>query len=609
MIRLQELIHKFEVGEGTRHVRAFAAILVLLALATVYDLREYRNFSTIEAMDTAQLARNIAEGRGYTTLFVRPLSISLVEPRQMQLGRRTNDFALLKSGHPDLSNPPLYPLILAGLMEVLPFDYQITDRDVARGLMLFRYQPEELISFFNELLFLVVILLVFRLARRLFDTSVAWISAVMIAGSDLFWRFSVSGLSTMLLMVIFLSVVWCLVFMEEASRNSQRGGAWFAAIALAVGGLLGLGALTRYSFGWLILPVLAFVALFVSRRRVVLCLIVFVAFVAVLAPWLARNHSWSGTLFGTAGYAVVEGTAAFPADQLERSLKPDFGTVSFNDYFRKLAVNTSGILQNELPKLGGNWISAFFLVGLMVPFLSKALGRMRIFLVLSLVVMMVAQAMGRTHLSDASPEINSENLLVLLAPLVFIFGAGMYSLLLDQLNLPFPQLRHVVTGVIVVLASGPLILTLLPPREFPLAFPPYSPPWIQQFGRWMEEKELVMSDMPWAMAWYGRRQSVWTTLSVRDDQRRNDFFSINDSRKPIRALYLTTLSMDARFHSQIIKGKSGTWERFLLDGLVTTNGLPVGFPLKYAPPGSYFKQGQLFLTDWPRWEGRSDPTR
>ncbi|HXT39806.1 MAG TPA: glycosyltransferase family 39 protein, partial [Candidatus Angelobacter sp.] len=578
MIRLQELIHKFEVGEGTRHVRTFAAILVLLALATIYDVREYRNFSTTEAMDTAQLARNIAEGRGYTTLFVRPLSISLVESRQMQLGRRTNDFALLKSGHPDLANPPLYPLILAGLMKVLPFDYQITDRDVARGLMLFRYQPEELISFFNEALFLVVIFLVFRLARRLFDTSVAWISAVMIAGSDLFWRFSVSGLSTVLLMVIFLSVVWCLVFMEEASRNSQRGGAWFAAIALVVGGLLGLGALTRYSFGWLILPVLAFVALYLSRRRVVLCLVVFAAFVAVLAPWLARNHAWSGTLFGTAGYAAVEGTAAFPSDQLERSLKPDFGIVAFNDFFRKLAVNTSGILQDELPKLGGNWISAFFLVGLLVPFVSKALGRVRIFLVLSLVVVTVAQAMGKTHLSEASSEINSENLLVLLAPLVFIYGAGMYSMLLDQLNLPFPQLRHVVTGVVVVLVSSPLILTLLPPREFPLAFPPYSPPWIQQFGRWMEEKELVMSDMPWAMAWYGRRQSVWTTLSVRDDQRRDDFFSINDSRKPIRALYLTTLSMDARFHSQIIKGKPGTWERFLLDGLVTTNGLPVGFP-------------------------------
>jgi hypothetical protein len=494
-------------------------------------------------------------------------------------------------------------------MKVLPFDYQITDRDVARGLMLFRYQPEELISFFNEALFLVVIFLVFQLARRLFDTSVAWISAVVIAGSDLFWKFSVSGLSTLLLMVIFLSVVWCLVFMDQASRESERGGAWFGAMALVVGGLVGLGALTRYSFGWLIFPVLAFVALYLNRRRVVLCLIVFVAFVAVLAPWLARNYAWSGTLFGTAGYAVIEDTAAFPADQLERSLKPDFSSLAFTDYFRKLAVNASGILQNELPKLGGNWISAFFLVGLLVPFVSKALGRMRVFLVLSLVVMTVAQAMGKTHLSDASSAINSENLLVLLAPLVFIYGVGMYSLLLDQVNLPFPQLRHVVTGVVVVLASSPLIFTFLPPREFPLVFPPYSPPWVQRFGRWMEEKELVMSDMPWAMAWYGRRQSVWTTLSVRDNQRRDDFFSINDSRKPIRALYLTTLRMDARLHSQIIESKQGTWERFLLDGLVTTNGLPVGFPLKYAAPGGYYKQGQLFLADWPRWEARSDPTR
>jgi hypothetical protein len=305
----------------------------------------------------------------------------------------------------------------------------------------------------------------------------------------------------------------------------------------------------------------------------------------------------------------VEDTTVFPADQLERSLKPDFSEVAFTDYLRKLAVNAGGLFQNELPGIGGTWISAFFLVGLLVPFVSKALGRLRVFLVLSLFVMTVAQAMGKTHLSSASAEINSENLLVLLAPLVFIYGAGMYSLLLDQLNLPFPQLRHVVTGVFVLAASGSLIFTLLPPREFPLVFPPYYPPWIQQFGRWMDEKELVMSDMPWAMAWYGRRQSVWTTLNVRDDQRRDDFFSINDSRKPIHALYLTSLSMDARFHSQVLQSKEGSWERFLLDGLATTNGLPVGFPLKLVPPRGYHKQGHLFLTDWPRWNGRSDPTR
>ncbi|PYM14981.1 MAG: hypothetical protein DME18_05400, partial [Verrucomicrobia bacterium] len=169
MIRLQEWIHKFEVGEGTRTVRFVLAILALLALTAVYDLREYRNFSTAEAMDAAQLARNIAEGQGYTTLFVRPLSLSLVEQHQIRRHQRTNDFALLKSGHPDLANPPLYPVILAALMRALPFDYQITEQNITHGSVLFRYQPEMLICFFNQALFLAVIFQVFLLARRLFD--------------------------------------------------------------------------------------------------------------------------------------------------------------------------------------------------------------------------------------------------------------------------------------------------------------------------------------------------------------------------------------------------------------------------------------------------------
>jgi len=38
---------------------------------------------------------------------------------------------------------------------------------------------------------------------------------------------------------------------------------------LAGGGLVGLGALTRYSFGWLIVPVLCVIGLYFAQRRVV----------------------------------------------------------------------------------------------------------------------------------------------------------------------------------------------------------------------------------------------------------------------------------------------------------------------------------------------------
>lgn len=604
MIQLQEWIHKLEVGEGTRVVRLALALLALLGLAALYDGLEYRNFATAEAMDGAQLARNIAEGEGYTTLCIRPLSLSLVEQQQVRLKQRTNDFAILKSGHPDLANPPVYPLLLAGLMKALPFDWEIPG-----GIPFSRYQPEILIGFLNQALFFLALFLTFQLARRLYDASVAWISTIVFAGSDLFWRFSVSGLSTMLLVVIFLLLVWCLVWMEQGSQDPKRRGGWFAGMSLLAGGLVGAGTLTRYSFGWLILPVLAFLGFQLERRRVLVCLVALTAFAALLGPWLARNYSWSGTPFGIPGYALWQDTPAFPADRLERSLKPELGSIGLDDCVRKLVVNLGVIIQSELPRLAGSWMTAFFLVGLLVPFISKSLGRLRIFLVLTLLLLMGVEALGRTHLSAESPEVNSENLLVLLAPLVFIYGAGMYSLILDQLKLPFVQLRHLVTGTLVLLSCAPLIFSLLPPREYALAYPPYFPPWIQQFGRWMAEKELVMSDMPWAMAWYGRRQSIWTTLNVQDAKGNDDFFAVNDSRKPVRGLYLTTLSMDARFYSQMLRGQDWAWGKFVMDSLVTTNGLPAGFPLKFSPTGPFLSSGHFFLTDWPRWKGYAEQRR
>jgi hypothetical protein len=64
-------------------------------------LRAYRNLATQEAMDSAQLARNIAEGKGYTTLFIRPFSLYLVqshnEAKHAAAPATTNlDFAQIK---------------------------------------------------------------------------------------------------------------------------------------------------------------------------------------------------------------------------------------------------------------------------------------------------------------------------------------------------------------------------------------------------------------------------------------------------------------------------------------------------------------------------------
>ena len=215
-------------------------------------------------------------------------------------------------------------------------------------------------------------------------------------------------------------------------------------LAIAAGVVTGVGALTRYAFGWVIIPVAVFLILFGGQRRALCALAAFGAFALVLAPWIIRNFIVSGTPFGTAGFAIVEGTGAFPGFQLERSIHPrSFGMRwDWRLYLHKFLVNLHTILQDSLPKLGGSWVSMLFLTGLLLSFRSVAVRRMRYFLLMCLAVFIVVQALGQTQLSEESPEVNSENLLVLLTPLVFIYGVSLFLILLEQMELPLRELRY-----------------------------------------------------------------------------------------------------------------------------------------------------------------------
>jgi hypothetical protein len=172
---------------------------------------------------------------------------------------------------------------------VLPFNYAIPKtpkRFWSSGEKFYRYQPDFLIALCNQVLFMGLIGSVFFLARRLFDAQVAWVSAVLVLGTEMFWRFSVSGLSTILLVLIFMGLVWCLVFLEEELREPKWGSSGAFLLAGLAGALVGLGALTRYSYGWLILPVLVFVLVYSGTRRGMLGALVVLGCSIVLLPWL-----------------------------------------------------------------------------------------------------------------------------------------------------------------------------------------------------------------------------------------------------------------------------------------------------------------------------------
>ena len=480
---------------------------------------------------------------------------------------------------PELINPPVYPLLLAGAMKVLPFRFTANE--------FWFYQPERLIAVVNQVIFFAAILLLFRIARRLFDSPVAWVSALVFAATNLFWKLSVSGLSTLLLLLIFLALVWSLLRIEERER-SVPGGAGVGWAVLA-GAFLGLGGLTRYAFAWLLIPVVLFLVWVAPASRIRLCVPLLAVMALLMAPWLARNFSISGNFFGEAGYALVQGTHPLEGDRLERSLNPDnvLKRVGPADVVGKFLLNACAIWQDELPRLGGNWVSAFFLVGLLVPFREAAPGRMRVFLIFSLALLFIVQAFGQTHLSTDSPEINSENLLPLLAPLAFVYGAALFFILFERLGMAVPRERMAFIGAFVVFLSIPFFTSsLLLSHGTPFNWF-YSPLHLQRTAQIMAPGELMMSDVPGAVAWYGDRNCVWLTLD-----RDREFFKINQL-EPVKALLLTQKTTNQRFLSDMIL-EPFSWSQFVMESQAK-GGVPSGFPLTKASAG--FLPYQIFLSD------------
>ena len=586
-MRLQEWIHRMEVGGGAKYVRWCGVVIGFAMLALIYDVLCFRNFTSPETMDMAQLGRNIARGEGYTTRYVRPLSIGLT------IATRADKSPLLKEGHRDLSNPPVYPLVLAGLQAVTPDAGNLLE---AKNFSVHR--PTLYIVLLNQVLFGLGALLVFRLALGWFDRTVAWVSVLLFLFTELYWRFTMSGLNTMLLMDLMLVLVWLLSRLEQRAREAAPAKTVLLH-ALVIGAVLGVAMLTRYSLGWMLLPVLAFVAVCGAQQRWRAVVLVLAAFLVITAPWVVRNVLASGLPFGTATFAVVEGTPAFTGDTLSRALKPSLSGLPGASWMLFVSVIHKGIggvreiIASDLPRLGGNWLWAFFLAGLLVRFQNVGLSRVRWFVVGTLLFLIPVQAFARTYLAAEAPEVNSENLLVLISPFVLMFGVAFFFVLFERRDVPSLAWRVGGLSFFAVIISLPFVLALLPPRPQVNA-PPYYPPRIQQVAAYLEPRELWMSDIPWAMAWYGERQCVATTLNAG-----KAYFDLSDVHKTVDGLYLSSRTCDAKFISNWFGGTERGWAELFLQTFVLRQ-VPRGFPLRHSPEG-LTTLGELLLTDRDRW--------
>ena len=445
----------------------------------------------------------------------------------------------------------------------------------------------------------------------------------------------------MFLLVIFLALIKALVRFEEKAGSqlikdakAKFSGRFFCT-SCWIGVLVGLGCMTRYGFGLLIIPVAVFFVRFGGGFRGRAIIFAFLAFLIVILPWIGRNIYLSGNAFGTSSLAMYAQTYEFPEDTIERTLFFDLNEledarsngddvpnqsvadrVGFWSIADKLSRNLRQLLLTDLPAFSGGWFAVICLIGLVVPFRNPRLHRLRVFLLLSLVILAIGQALGRTHLSDAestltelirrplgkvglaelSPNLSGDNLIVILGPVSFLFGAGLFFSLLDQWKVNLPEMRFAGCSLIVLSSSLPLLLSFLLPKPYPVADPPYHPARIQYLKSIPKEHgleelksdNLFMTDLPWALAWYGNQDSIWITRRVQPD-----FYQINDEFRPVKALYFTEMTTDQRYVSRVFAPNTSNWERFVL-AIQLNKYLPDGFPLLGVEDAFSPRQWMLF---------------
>lgn len=582
------VIHAVELGAMAKYIKMFLFALAVFLVLLIYQSNQFRGLEHAEAIDQAQIARNIARGEGFTTKFIRPQSA-------WHLKQTSEDKdAKLKAAHPDLCNPPLFPYTLAAVFKFKGPSFEVKATPPQPYT---RFPPETWIAATSEFFFFASAILMYLLARRLFDKKTAFISLLVFLLSEPLWKYAVSGLATTMAMFLFFCAQYCLVSAHSLSQQEGKH-TWVWLLAAGAGLFCGLCALTIYSAGWLVVPALAFAVFALGKQRWIAVALVFVLFVATLAPWLVRNNGVSGRWFGLASYAPVEQSERFPNDQVMRSFKEN--TDAGLKHSMKNAVQQLRAYLNEgWGPTGAGLAAAFFLASLLYRFNKSEVLAYRRFLVGAMILAAIVSGFGSMITASKGLAADSSNLVILLSPGLVMIGVKFFFLLFDRVNLRLMVLKHVCVTLFVLICAASFIFTVLPPRRGPVRYPspPYYEPIISLVANWANPDELFMSDMPWAIAWYGDRKAIWIPNTM------EEFYQINDFNHRIAGIYLTPLTMDRKFASEMVgpAAEMRPWATLAL------GQPPQGFPLvaRTSIPG--FEPGHLILMDRARWVDEKKP--
>lgn len=575
--RVQDLVYNIDIGFGLRLIQGGLIVLAVLLQVLVYTATQFRGLDNAEAMDLAQVGRNLMQTGRFTTLNIRPASLALMRQRtgQAHIPLFTPELA---PAHPDLYHAPVYPALLAGGFRLGRAAFRVGG-DKGAGV----FAPEQWVVIpLNHLFVLLNGVLLILLARRLFGLRTALLSLAAYFLSNTVWKDSLAG-TGLPVATFFALLAGYLAFRAVETRGERPG--WRAGVPTLLFSAVacGLAVLTRYAAVALVPGFALFIGLQFGRRSWRWAALYALVALLTVAPWIARNLRASGRPLGLATQTALYNSRISEGNALERTVTPP--EMKLGEKLGALQVKWMTrfpeIADRRLRLLGNGFLSVFFLAALFYRFVRREVNLFRWCLVLSMaLLLLLAPFLGES----------AERLLNIFWPTAIVFGLAFFFLLLERLQFQTRLLNIAVITIVILLTATPLIFAILPPRAG-VPYPPYYPPFVRHVSGLLQPAEVMCTDMPEAVAWYGQRAAIHLPPSL------DDFYRLNDYHQRISGLYFTTITRD-RPYTRMLKTHSGykTWFP-ILEGRI-----PGDFPLVHG--FQLNNLDQFFLTDYPRWIGR-----
>ncbi len=501
---------RFGISSGSAVLRLVT--LALLVIMCVFKLfLTYRGLDQPAAMDQAQIARSVARGQGFTTNFLRPIDVMTVAEQSKKIKEPFNALEMK-----DTTHAPLNILAMALGLKVTGCDDFESTTMKAGGYV---YKADRVISAVSTIFFMIAIVLAYTLITRLFDELVACVTCCFMLLSDLVLSYSVSGLPQPLMLCCMLAALHALLSGIRASAEGSEYWALFYVILTFV--FVGLMCLAGWMSLWVAGGLLLFCC-FYFRPAGSYALAASVVLLLFLTVPAILNYRYTGSMLGNAMLGLYNSFGA--GEELAmRAANLNNSPLQGSGFVLKFLSHTFSQLRGLYVNMGSIIVVPFFFLAVLNRYRRDDVQAIK----WAVFSMWAISCVGMALFGVTDSQSPSQ-LAILFTPLFTAYGISLVFNFLARLKYEhstFGQARGLALFILIMVSAGPFLATV--PNSLYMGiwigdrgrphYPPYYPPALNvNLTAVTAPQKVIVTDQPWAVAWYANRKAMWIPRLVDD---------------------------------------------------------------------------------------------